>query len=487
MATVTTTAGPVVGIDAPDHQRFLGIRYAAAPSGDLRWAAPIPPTPSTEPFDATTFGPAAWQPTGGPLDGLVPGMGSEDQGDDCLSLNVWTPAADAAGRPVLVWIHGGAFSLGAGSLSAYDGTRLATRTDCVVVTINYRVGALGFLVIEDPSAATNLGILDQIAALEWVRDNIAGFGGDPANVTIFGESAGAGSVLSLLSAPGAQGLFHRAIVQSGATELMLDRERGRLVLEAFARSAGVDPDELDALRALSPESVRAAPAEAAGSLFATVGTMPFHPCVDDEVLPYTWQEAAERGVSTVPLIIGTTRDEMALFSSFDPGAASLDDTGLRARLAHSGLDPDTAIDAYAATGTTEPPAVWGRITTDRAMWIPALRFAAAYAQHAPVWMYRFDWPAANPALGAPHGVDIPFAFDTIDEGGWDRFVADPADAHRLARTIQQLWAAFARTGEPTIDAIGWPRYDTDSRTTLILDRQPHLEQDPNGAVRQVWS
>lgn len=487
MATVTSPAGTFVGLDAPDHQRFLGIRYAKAPTGDLRWAAPVAPSSATGPIDASSFGPAAWQPTGGPLDGLVPGMGSADQDDDCLSLNIWTPAADDTARPVMVWIHGGAFSLGAGSLSAYDGERLATRTDCVVVTINYRVGALGFLVIDDPSAATNLGILDQIAALEWVRDNIAGFGGDPHNVTIFGESAGAGSVLSLLAAPRAQGLFHRAIVQSGATDLMLDRDRGRLVLEAFANCAGVDPDDLEALRALSPEAVLAAQAEAAGALFATVGTMPFHPCVDGDVLPYTWQEAAERGVSTVPLIIGTTRDEMALFAGFDPGAASLDEPGLQARLTHSGLDAATVIDAYAATGTTEPPAVWGRITTDRAMWMPALRLAAAYAQHAPVWMYRFDWPAANTALGAPHGVDIPFPFDTIDEGGWDRFVSDPVHAHELARTIQTLWSTFARTGDPSTDTISWPQYDTTSRSTLILDRQPHLEQDPNEPVRRVWS
>jgi para-nitrobenzyl esterase len=487
MSTVTIDTGALRGIEGPDHESFLGIPYAAAPVAELRWAAPQPPLPWSGIRDADRFGPAAWQPTGGPLDGLVPGMGSADQGDDCLSLNLWTPACDDERRPVMVWIHGGAFSLGAGSLSAYDGTALCTTTDTVVVTINYRVGALGFLVLDDDSATANAGILDQIAALQWVHDNIAAFGGDPDAVTIFGESAGGGSVLSLLSSPKAQGLFHRAIVQSGATDLLLDRDRARLVLEAFARCAGVDPDDTDALRALEPRQILAAQAQAAGELFATVGTMPFHPCVDGDVLPFAWHEAAARGVAEVPIIIGTTRDEMSLFASFDPGAATLDETGLRARITHLGQDPDSLIAAYAATGTTDPPAVWGRITTDNAMWFPALRIVEAHCAHSPVWVYRFDWPAALTALGAPHGVDIPFAFDTIDVGGWDSFVSDPAAAHDLAHVIQSLWSSFARTGSPSAPAIDWPRYDSQRRATLILDREVRCVDDPNGAVRRSWN
>ena len=494
MTSAETTAGPIAatthgrvrGSAAVSHARFLGIPYAAAPVGELRWAAPQSPTGWNEVRDATSFAPAAWQSTGGPLDGLVPGMGSDDQGDDCLSLNIWTPANDDARRPVMVWIHGGAFSLGAGSLSAYDGTSLCTRTDTVVVTINYRVGAFGFLVLDDDTAVANAGILDQIAALRWVRENIEAFGGDPDNVTIFGESAGGGSVLSLLSAPSAQGLFDRAIVQSGATDLVLDRDRARLVLEAFARCAGVDPDDTAALRSLTPQQVLAAQAQAGGELFATVGTMPFHPCVDDEVMPFTWQGAAEAGVSDVPIILGTTRDEMSLFASFDPAAATLDDAGLRARIAHLGQDPDALIAAYAETGTDEPPAVWGRINTDNAMWFPALRFIDAYSAHSPVWTYRFDWPAALASLGAPHGVDIPFPFDTIDVGGWDAFISDPTDAHELAAVIQMLWSSFARSGTPTANSIDWPKFDADRRATLILDREVRCVDDPNGAVRRAW-
>ena len=212
MTTVSIANGSLQGHTAPGSTAFLGIPFAEAPVGPLRWAPPSPVLSWSGTRDATEFGPAPWQPTGGPLDGLVPGMGSNNQSDDCLNLNVWTPSINGA-QPVLVWIHGGAFSLGAGSLSVYDGSRLAAATNTVVVTINYRLGALGFLVIDDPSCTPNVGLLDQVAALEWVRNNISAFGGDPDNVTIFGESAGGGSVLSLLSMPSAVGLFQRAIVR----------------------------------------------------------------------------------------------------------------------------------------------------------------------------------------------------------------------------------------------------------------------------------
>lgn len=486
MTTTRTTSGPVTGRRGPGCTAFLGIPFAAPPVGARRWSPPKPPTPWTEPLDATTNGAACWQPTGGPLDGLVPGMGSDHQGDDCLNLNVWTPAIEGS-RPVLVWVHGGAFSLGANSLSVYDGSRLAAANDVVVVAINYRLGALGFLVLDDPSCTPNVGLLDQVAALEWVRDNVAAFGGDPSRVTLFGESAGGGSVLSLLSMPSARGLFASAIVQSGATDLLLDRARAAEVAETFSRCAGVEPGDNDALRALSGPEVIAAQADAAMQLFGTVGTMPFHPCVDGEVLPTSWLDAATSGTNPVPVIIGTTRDEMDLFKMFDPGAASLDDVQLRTRLGSAGGDADAIIGAYAETGATDPPEVWRRANTDLAMWLPALRIAAARAAHGPVWMYRFDWEAASPDMGAPHGVDIPFAFGTIDVGGWDAFVSDPASAMELATRIGRAWSTFARTGAPSFEPLEWPQYDATRRSTAILGRTVEIQYDPNGAVRRAWT
>jgi para-nitrobenzyl esterase len=489
MTTASTTRGMIRGVTGAGCSAFLGVPYAAPPVGAHRWAPPAPAPAWDGTLDATRPGPAAWQPTGGPLDGLVPGMGSDDQGDDCLTLNVWTPAPDDARRPVLVWVHGGAFQLGAGSLGVYDGTRLATATDSVVVTFNYRLGALGFMAVDDPSASPNVGLLDQVAALKWVRDNIAELGGDPARVTVFGESAGGGSVLSLLSMPAATGLFHRAIVQSGATDLLLDRERAALVTECFARCAGVEPGDVAALRDLSSATVLGAQAQAGGELFATVGTMPFHPCIDGDVLPHSWLDAAHAGVNAVPLVIGTTHDEMALFASFDPSAASLDDASLRRRLdgaAAAGLDVEALIGAYAETGTSAPPEVWSRIQTDQAMWLPALRIAEARAAHAPVWMYRFDWPAADPSLGAPHGIDIPFPFATVDVDGWDAFVADADEAMGLALVQQQLWAAHARDGVPALAGLDWPAFDADRRATLVLGRQLEVVDDPDGPVRRAW-
>jgi para-nitrobenzyl esterase len=494
--TATTTSGPVRGTTATGDQPddivvFRGIPYAAPPVGDLRWRPPRRPAAWSAPRDARQFGPSAPQPIGGLLDGLVPGMAVGETSEDCLTLNVWTPGVDAAARPVLVWIHGGAFTIGGSSLETYDGARLAVREDVVVVSCNYRVGALGFMLIDHPDAHGNCGLLDQIAALEWVRDNIAAFGGDPGRVAVFGESAGAGSVLSLLSTTQSEGLFHAAIVQSGATDLVLPRDRALAVTEAFASAAGVRATDLEALRALPVEQVIEAQTAAAQAVFGTVGMMPFHPTVDGVVMRHNWLGAAKAGISRdIALVIGTTRDEMDLFRSFDPGAASLDDSSLRERFARQHADPDAVIDAYRAVDPgADAPTVWRASVTDTSMWLPALRVAEAHAAHQPdTWMYRFDWPAADPALGACHGIDIPFPFDSIDKVGWDAFVADPAAARRLARAEQSAWAAVARTGAPVTDALpAWPRFDAAHRATMVLDAEPHVEEDPRGPVRDVWA
>lgn len=486
MTTVSIANGILQGRSTPGSTAFLGIPFAEPPVGPLRWAPPSPALAWTGTRDATTFGPAPWQPSGGPLDGLVPGMGSDDQSDDCLNLNVWTPSVDDS-RPVLVWIHGGAFSLGAGSLSVYDGSRLAAATNTVVVTINYRLGALGFLVIDDPSCTPNVGLLDQVAALEWVRNNISAFGGDPDNVTIFGESAGGGSVLSLLSMPSAVGLFQRAIIQSGATDLLLDRDKAHLVAEAVARAAGLGTVDVDALRAMSGAQIIEAQANAAMELFGTVGTMPFHPVVDGVVLPHTWLEAASSGFNPVPVIIGTNRDEMDLFKMFDPQAGSLTADGLRTRFEAVGGNVDALIDAYRSTGASEPPEAWRRANTDIAMWLPALRIAEARSAHGPTWMYRFDWEASSPDMGSPHGVDIPFPFTTIDVDEWDTFVSDPEQAMSLASLMQRSWADFAAEGVPSLGDQDWPSYSADERATAILGRDVTVERDPNRQVRQAWN
>lgn len=500
--TATTTAGPVQGtLDErarhPDHAPdgvvvFRAIPYAAPPTAALRWRPPHPPAEWHVPRDATRVGPAAPQPRGGGLDSLVPDMAVGPTDEDCLTVDVWTPAVDTASRPVLVWLHGGAFTIGNASLASYDGARLAANEDVVVVNANYRLGALGFLLIDHPDAVANCGLLDQIAALEWVRDNIAAFGGDPGRVAVFGESAGGGSVLSLLSMPRSEGLFHAAIVQSGATDLLLDRPSALEVSRTVAQHAGIDPTDLRAWHALPVDALLDAQVAAAQSLLATVGLMPFHPVVDGEVMPRDWLDAARTGVSRdVPLLIGTTRDEMALVASFDPALGSLDEERLRARIAKLHGDPDRVLDAYveADGATVAPSRRWSTVQTDTAMWLPALRIAEAHASHQPdTWVYRFDWCAAADELGACHGIDIPFPFDTIDRGGWDGFVTDPVGARRLARAMQSAWAAMARNGAPAADRLSaWPRYEATRRTTMILGPEPHVEDDPRGSVRVAWS
>ena len=229
-----------------------------------------------------------------------------------------------------------------------------------------------------------------------------------------------------------------------------------------------------------------AQANAAMELFGTVGTMPFHPVVDGVVLPHTWLEAASSGFNPVPVIIGTNRDEMDLFKMFDPEAGSLTTEQLRTRFEIVGGDVDALIDAYRSTGASEPPEAWRRANTDIAMWLPALRIAEARSAHAPTWMYRFDWEASSPDMGAAHGVDIPFPFTNIDIDEWDTFISDPEQAMSLASLMQKAWADFARDGVPSLGTSDWPTYNATDRNTAIFGRDVSVERDPNGQVRQAW-
>lgn len=487
---VETSTGPVLGTAGDRVLAFLGIPYAAPPTGALRWQPPQPRDSWVKPRECRSCGPAAWQPLGGPLNGLVPGMGVTAMGSDCLTLNVWTP--NLGGKaPVLVWIHGGGYQIGSSNLPVYDGARLARRTDAVVVSINYRLGAFGWMLIDHPDAAANCGLLDQIAALEWVRDNIAAFGGDPAQVTVFGESAGGGSVLSLLSSKQSAGLFANAIVQSGATDLTLTRDDALKVTATFADVVECRPSDLLALQALSSEQVLAAQQETANRLAASGGLMVFHPVVDGEVMSAGWLDARRQGLhAEVGLMIGTTHDELNLFVNFDPSWRTLDDAGLAARVAKLHRNPALLIDAYRDLHPEHTPGqIWNAINTDSAMWLPALRVAEAHAAHQPrTFMYRFDWPAADDELGAPHGIDIPFPFDTIDVDGWDSFVDGPERARLLAKAVQHAWAAFGRTGDPTSPNLPtWDAFSPAGRATMILGPSPQLVHDPRSTIRVAWS
>jgi para-nitrobenzyl esterase len=474
MTEIATPSGRLAGVmlelDGRAVNVFRGIPYAHA----SRFDAPTRVTSWEGTQLATSFGPAAPQPVGGPLDGLVPGSfrGPTDEAT-CLSLNVYVDArARSEKRPVLVWFPGGAFTTGAASQPVYDGRRFCLEENVVLVTCNYRLGALGFLDARPAGGTTNCGLRDAIAALEWVRDNIGPFGGDPGRVTIFGESAGGGLVLHLCASPAAAGLFGAAIVQSGATFNTLDDPRAASVRDALLGELGItDPA---ALRDVPVDELVRAQAVAALALIPTIGMMPFHPMVDDDVLPAAPVDAlADGSFAGRPLVVGTTTDEMRLF--VDTSGPPPEHERLIKRVArYVGVESERAaaiVDGYeTALRTDDTHEIWATLFSDVEMQVPAAAVRDAQAAHGPVYAYQFGWRARNPALGACHGIDIPFTFGNFVDG-WDEFVGADGGAHALSHTMRRAWADLARDGDP-----GWPAVPA----SMCFERHRGVVDDPIG-------
>ena len=493
MTIVETTTGSVQGRVKDGILDFRGIPYAAPPVGDLRFRPPQPVEPWSGVRDATHFGPMAPQNMGAmeQMFGAPPG----EMDEDCLTLNVWTPACDEGKRPVMVWIHGGAFLYGTGATPWYDGRSFA-REEVVLVTINYRLGAFGFLHVDGQG---NTGILDQVAALEWVRDNIAAFGGDPDNVTAFGESAGAMSVGTLLGLPAAKGLFVKAIPESGAAHSPRSAEAAEALANEFLVALGVEPGPgvVDRLRGLSTQTLLDAQAKVVEQEMGPSGHgLPFTPVVDGVVLPEPPIDAIGKGQAAgVTVLIGTTRDEWKLFTMMDPLIAKLDVDGATRRLAGMVRDPSGAGDVIAHYRATRPDAVmsdlWSAVGTDVVFRIPAVRLAEKQsALGNDVFMYRFDYatPVFGGVLGACHALEIPFVFDSLYAGA-EMFVGPlNEDLRTLARRMHASWVAFASTGRPTADGLPeWPRYTAEHRATMLFDFEPRVVDDPDGADREVWA
>ncbi len=464
---------------------FKGIPYAAPPVGTLRFRPPAPASPWAVARDAFEYGPSCPQTSARPQ-----GWAQEPSlSEDCLYLNVWTPGAgDGGKRPVMVWLHGGGYSIGSGSWPVYDGTALARRGDVVVVTVNHRLGILGFLYLKEQGGAEfassgNAGMLDLVAALEWVRDNIAAFGGDPSNVTIFGESGGGAKVSTLLAMPAARGMFHRAIVQSGPGLRARSPKQAAELASSVMSGLGIAAGDMHALQGLPVEKLSEAQAKLGrAAIFA------FSPVLDEADLPEHPGSAIKNGTAAdVPMIIGTNRDEATLFLARDgaPAAGSLEGDGLRTKLAVLGDAAQTIVDAYRAS---RPGAssydVLVAIESDRMMRIPSIELAERKLAggRAPVYMYLFRW--ASGPLGSAHGFEIAFAFDNA------RPPVMPASEGRqaLAERMSEAWLAFARTGTPDHPGIpAWPAYSTDERATMIFDRGAScVERDPCGADRAAW-
>jgi para-nitrobenzyl esterase len=479
---------------------FRGIPYARPPVHERAFRAPEPPDPWAGVRLAAEFGAAAPQfvPPMRIVRGLI-GVPLDQQSQDCLTLNVWTPAVDAGHRPVMVWIHGGAFVMGTGATFLYHGARLARRGDVVVVTINYRLGALGYLnhpELRGRGIDANLGLRDQIRALEWVRENIAAFGGDPANVTIFGESAGGMSVGALLAAPAARGLFHRAILQSGALHHVSSEAQATRVAESFLDELGLTPEDAEAVRHARTSEIQRAQQAAAIKLGFVEGLLPWQPSVDGDSLPRTALEALDRGeVARVPTLVGSNRDEWRLFTLFDPRNRNLSEADVRRRLARqlgSEADADAALELYRAAqrGRRSPARLWEAVQSDRVFHHPAQRAADGLAElGVPVWRYLFSWrpPLFGARIGSGHGMELPFVFGTLRDGLFRRTLGASESARELSRRMRDAWTSFARQGAPGHSRLPeWPAYDARERSTLEWSRESSVIRAPFAAESAFW-
>jgi para-nitrobenzyl esterase len=477
---------------------FRGIPYARPPVGPLRFRVPERPEAWQGTREARSFGSASAQDRS-----LATDIGNRSE--DCLYLNVWTPAADKAKRPVMVWIHGGGFTSGSSAQELYDGTELAARGGVVVVSLNYRLGVLGFGYLRDVlgdkgrDLPANLGLRDQLAALRWVRDNIAEFGGDPENVTLFGESAGGMSVSVLLTSPEARGLFKRAIAQSGAAHHVLYPDQASLVSETLLRVLG------------SPERVFTASAEeivvaqreciktyvwrgARGKRVHQSG-ITLMPVIDGEVLPKDPLSAITEGTARdVPLLAGATLEEWNYFLFLnEPDKRDLNEQTLLKVLEkrQPGLG-QAAIDFYRALLGTGLPAwrIYSAFESDRSFRMPSLRLYEAHAAAGgSTFAYLFDYRSQlfHNQMGACHALDIPFVFGTIEGRFGKGMTGATEDAVQLSWRMLDAWAAFAKTGNPTHDRIGtWPAYDASARETLRLGLSVRVERDPLAAFRPFW-
>ena len=480
---------------------FLGIPYAKPPLGELRFAPPVSLDTWPGPIDAFDFGPACPQPE---IE-EHPAM-NWHRDEDCLTLNIWTPAVDDKERPVMFWIHGGGFIWESSGDLLYNGGRIAARGDVVVVSVEYRLGAMGFSYFEDEPGSGNAGLLDQVLALRWVRDHIKAFGGDPGNVTIWGESAGSISVCSIMGMPDAAGLFHKGIAQSGGsatTRLPNFAKKGTQLLLEFA---GVK--NLDELRAVSWQDVVAAQEKVMGTSLLPESI--YGALVDDVVFSEPPLRAIAKGASAnIPMILGFTRDEARwwmveipiLSTPFATPLALMAAFPFFRRSVPSNKSVVNAIYTYrkAYPGLAFSPNLLSlSMGGDIVLRVPTLRHAEAQVGHQPqnVFVYRFDWAPPSPGypglnLGAVHGAELGFTMGYPE--GWPEIYGDSGIPQGLRDQIMDAWIAFARTGNPNHGNLPtWQPYNLKTRPTMLFNSKKGdtassvVKEDPDGKTRAFW-
>ncbi|MDV7190692.1 carboxylesterase/lipase family protein [Mycolicibacterium fortuitum] len=504
---VDTGYGPVRGTDDGAVRRWLGIRYAAAPTGELRWRSPQPPARNQEVTHATAPGPVCPQLT----DPRIPLDLGGRQGEDCLVLNVWAPGGTepGAGKPVMVWVHGGAYVLGSGSQPLYDGSVLAVEGDAVVVTVNYRLGPFGFLDLSEfngqPGARglrfdTNVGLRDVLFALQWVRDNIAAFGGDPRRVTLFGESAGGGIITTLLASPAAEGLFSAAIAQSSPATSVYDAQRSRAVAHQFLERLGISDDEIWKLSGTPVPDILTAARQVYDAVPSqSPGLLAFAPIVDGELVPDYPVAAAQQGrTHPVPLIIGTNEHEATVFRWMKSPLMPITPGALRSMFAaiaaeQPGLQLPTEAQITSAYTGLRPKAIGLGMARDIGFRMPTLWFAEGHSAVAPVYLYRFDFTTPMLRLlrlGAAHATELPYV--------WGNLVAGPKDptfklgglkhGRAVSERMRRRWVNFAASGQPS-GAPGeavWRPYRREDRATLLIDKQDKTVADLDRDLHATW-
>lgn len=477
-----TTSGPVTGVTDAGVAVFRGVPYGGN-TGSRRFRPPVPPAPWRDTRPCVAFGSAS------PQRGTEP-----NQSEDCLRLNVWTPGVDAGRRPVIVYIHGGAYSTGSGSSPLTEGARLAAKGDVVVVTVNHRLGPLGYASLarlapgfEDSG---NLGQLDLILALQWVRDNIAAFGGDPGCVTVVGQSGGGAKIATLMAMPAVAGLFHRAVTMSGQQVTASGPLNATRRAEVWLEALGLTPDRIGEVRTMPVERL----IEAAGATDPILGgSLYFGPVLDGRSLtrhPF-WPDAPAQSAH-IPMIIGNTREETLAFLGHDPANAGLTWETLPGRLTPSQMRIDVAPEEVVAWYRREhpqmtPDQVLIRATTAARSWRAAVIEAGMRAaQGSPAFVYQLDWASRLPngRTGAFHTSDIPLMLDNVRAGGSG---AIGPEAQGMADVMSETLLAFARTGDPNHAGLPrWTPYSLDRRETMIMDLPPRMENDPRGDERRFF-
>lgn len=498
-----TAYGDVRGVRQGSVSLWRSIPYASAPAGPARFAPPQPPQPWDGARDCTRFGRIAPQSMGP----MVPVDSGLTMGEDCLWLNVWSPRYAGGDpvrepRPVLVWLHGGAYCLGTAAQEIYDGRKLALTGDVVVVAVNYRLGALGFLDLSSlgDDFVSNLGLRDQIAALEWVRENIAAFGGDPGNITLFGESSGAGCVTALLTSPRAEGLFHRAIAQSPPATTVFGPERAATVARRFLELLELPASRAEELLECPIDRIVAA----AGVLLDEIplkepGRLAAAPVVDGDLLPTYPIDRFQRGNShRVPLMIGTNKDEASLFRLLRSPIMPVTPDAVNAMLrdvaaTHPGMSPERVAEITSAYPDLNKARGALAMSTDAAFRMPAHWVADGHAQHSPTWMYRFDY--ATPMLraarvGAGHATELPYVFGNFGTINHDPtfWLGGRKTATDISGRIMRRWLAFATYGVPAAldGSKHWPPYRLPARTTLVIDTADRVVDDPDRDLHTAW-